>query len=70
MWKLLEKICFNEPPRRVMIKLPKDIYLFDYLFPGESPVEALVSVKEMLDVDITESDVIFDVETPAGNIVI
>lgn len=43
------------------------LYLCDYLFPGEAPAEALLSVKELLDLQITETDVVCDVETPAGN---
>ncbi|CAG9785060.1 unnamed protein product [Diatraea saccharalis] len=59
-----EKVCFNEPPRRVLVPVGS-IYLCDYLFPGESPAEALLSVRELLDLQITEADVICDVETPA-----
>ncbi|XP_050681778.1 protein odr-4 homolog [Leptidea sinapis] len=59
-----EKVCFNEPPRRVLVPVGS-LYLCDYLFPGEAPAEALLSVKELLDVQITEGDVICDVETPA-----
>ncbi|XP_049866304.1 protein odr-4 homolog [Pectinophora gossypiella] len=59
-----EKICFNEPPRRVLVPVGS-LYLCDYLFPGEAPAEALLSVRELLDLKITESDVICDVETPA-----
>lgn len=43
------------------------LYLCDYLFPGEAPAEALLSVRELLDLQITESEVICDVETPAGD---
>lgn len=60
-----EKICFNEPPRRVLVPVGS-LYLCDYLFPGEAPAEALLSVRELLDLKITETDVICDVETPAG----
>lgn len=42
------------------------LYLCDYLFPGEAPAEALLSVRELLDLQITEGDVVCDVETPAG----
>lgn len=66
---IIEKVCFNEPPRRVLIKLPDldgHIFFCDYLFPGESPEEAFTSVKEMLDANITEDDVMSNVETPAG----
>ncbi|CAH0728745.1 unnamed protein product, partial [Brenthis ino] len=59
-----EKVCFNEPPRRVLVPVGS-LYLCDYLFPGEAPAEALLSVKELLDLQITESDVVCDVETPA-----
>ncbi|XP_045493553.1 protein odr-4 homolog [Colias croceus] len=59
-----EKVCFNEPPRRVLVPVGS-LYLCDYLFPGEAPAEALLSVKELLDLQITEGDVICDVETPA-----
>lgn len=60
-----EKVCFNEPPRRVLVPVGA-LYLCDYLFPGEAPAEALLSVRELLDLQITESDVVCDVETPAG----
>ncbi|XP_039749143.1 protein odr-4 homolog [Pararge aegeria] len=59
-----EKVCFNEPPRRVLVPVGS-LYLCDYLFPGEAPAEALLSVKELLDLQITEADVVCDVETPA-----
>ncbi|XP_050342461.1 protein odr-4 homolog [Nymphalis io] len=59
-----EKVCFNEPPRRVLVPVGP-LYLCDYLFPGEAPAEALLSVKELLDLQITEGDVVCDVETPA-----
>ncbi|KAM3962417.1 protein odr-4 homolog [Aphomia sociella] len=59
-----EKVCFNEPPRRVLVPVGT-LYLCDYLFPGEAPAEALLSVRELLDLQITESDVVCDVETPA-----
>lgn len=59
-----EKVCFNEPPRRVLVPVGP-LYLCDYLFPGEAPAEALLSVKELLDLQITEADVVCDVETPA-----
>ncbi|XP_041976537.1 protein odr-4 homolog [Aricia agestis] len=59
-----EKVCFNEPPRRVLVPVGS-LYLCDYLFPGESPAEALLSVRELLDLQLTETDVICDVETPA-----
>lgn len=60
-----EKVCFNEPPRRVLVPVGS-LYLCDYLFPGEAPAEALLSVKELLDLQITEGDVVCDIETPAG----
>lgn len=63
---ILEKVCFNEPPRRVLVPVGP-LYLCDYLFPGETPAEALLSVRELLDLKITEADVVCDVETPAGN---
>ncbi|XP_053602314.1 protein odr-4 homolog [Plodia interpunctella] len=59
-----EKVCFNEPPRRVLVPVGA-LYLCDYLFPGEAPAEALLSVRELLDLQITETDVVCDVETPA-----
>ncbi|KAJ8732029.1 hypothetical protein PYW08_014759 [Mythimna loreyi] len=59
-----EKVCFNEPPRRVLVPVGS-LYLCDYLFPGEAPAEALLSVRELLDLQITEAEVVCDVETPA-----
>ncbi|XP_063621481.1 protein odr-4 homolog [Cydia splendana] len=59
-----EKVCFNEPPRRVLVPVGS-LFLCDYLFPGEAPAEALLSVRELLDLQITEADVVCDVETPA-----
>lgn len=64
----LEKVCFNEPPRRVLVPVGS-LYLCDYLFPGEAPAEALLSVRELLDLQITETDVVCDLETPAGKYV-
>nr|QMS80357.1 odorant receptor [Histia rhodope] len=59
-----EKVCFNEPPRRVLVPVGA-LHLCDYLFPGEAPAEALLSVRELLDLHITEADVVCDIETPA-----
>ncbi|KAI8428903.1 hypothetical protein MSG28_007536 [Choristoneura fumiferana] len=59
-----EKVCFNEPPRRVLVPVGS-LYLCDYLFPGEAPAEALLSVRELLDLQITEAEVVCDLETPA-----
>ncbi|XP_018406308.1 PREDICTED: protein odr-4 homolog [Cyphomyrmex costatus] len=64
-----EKIMVHEPPRRVFIALPENkVTLSDYLFPGEGPQEALLSVQELLDFEIQESQVEKDVELQADPI--
>lgn len=56
----------HEPPRRVLIALPdSEIALSDYLFPGEGPQEAKVSLEELLDVKINGKLNITDVEGQA-----
>ncbi|KAG7299491.1 hypothetical protein JYU34_016453 [Plutella xylostella] len=59
-----EKVCFNEPPRRVLIPVGS-LYLCDYLFPGEAPAEALLSVRELLDLHVAAAAVLCGAETPA-----
>lgn len=57
----------HEPPRRVLVSLPDStITLSDYLFPGEGPQEAQISLQEMLDIRVNENDDIKDVEGQAG----
>ncbi|XP_034939965.1 protein odr-4 homolog [Chelonus insularis] len=53
-----DNITLHEPPRRVLVALPKSkITLSDYLFPGEGPQEALISLQELLDLEVQESSV-------------
>lgn len=40
--------------------------LSDYLFPGEGPQEALVSLQELLDLEMQESSVQKELEVQAG----
>jgi len=63
-----ENITLHEPPRRVLIALPENkVTLSDYLFPGEGPQEALLSLQELLDLeDLEESQVQTEVELQAG----
>lgn len=42
------------------------VTLSDYLFPGEGPQEALLSLQELLDLEVQESDVQKDIEFEAG----
>lgn len=42
------------------------VTLSDYLFPGEGPQEAQISLQEMLDIKVNENDDIKDVEGQAG----
>lgn len=57
----------HEPPRRVLVSLPASkITLSDYLFPGEGPQEAQISLQEMLDITVNEVDDINDIEGQAG----
>lgn len=66
-----EKSSVHEPPRRVLVPLPSSkITLSDYLFPGEGPSEALISLEELLDLKVTEDDVIKDLEVQAGETLI
>lgn len=64
---MLEIITLHEPPRRVLIALPENkITLSDYLFPGEGPQEALLSLQELLDLKVQESHVQKEIELQAG----
>lgn len=46
-----------------MVKLPgSEVFLSDYLFPGEGPQEARASLEELLDITIKEKDAIQDLE--------
>ncbi|XP_033343440.1 protein odr-4 homolog [Bombus vosnesenskii] len=61
-----ENITLHEPPRRVLIALPESkVTLSDYLFPGEGPQEALLSLQELLDLEVQESNVQKDIEFEA-----
>ncbi|XP_032686392.1 protein odr-4 homolog [Odontomachus brunneus] len=61
-----ENITLHEPPRRVLIALPENkITLSDYLFPGEGPQEALLSLQELLDLEVQENQVQKEVELQA-----
>ncbi|XP_014467469.1 PREDICTED: protein odr-4 homolog isoform X2 [Dinoponera quadriceps] len=61
-----ENITLHEPPRRVLIALPENqVTLSDYLFPGEGPQEALLSLRELLDLKVQESQVQKEVELQA-----
>ncbi|XP_011253793.2 protein odr-4 homolog [Camponotus floridanus] len=61
-----ENITLHEPPRRVLIALPESkVTLSDYLFPGEGPQEALLSLQELLDLKAQESQVQKEVELQA-----
>lgn len=58
----------HEPPRRVLIPLPHSkVALSDYLFPGEGPSEALISLQELLGVKVNESAVQKDFEGQPGD---
>ncbi|XP_033331696.1 protein odr-4 homolog isoform X1 [Megalopta genalis] len=64
-----ENITLHEPPRRVLIALPESkVTLSDYLFPGEGPLEALLSLQELLDLEVHESNVQKDIELQADPI--
>lgn len=63
----LDTNSIHEPPRRVLVTLPKsNITLSDYLFPGEGPQEAQISLEELLDIKVNEKDSIKDIEGQAG----
>lgn len=58
-----EMMVVHEPPRRVLIPLPHSrVFLSDYLFPGEGPSEALVSILELIGVKVSENAVYKDFE--------
>nr|WHO17341.1 olfactory receptor 7 [Matsumurasca onukii] len=58
-----EMMVVHEPPRRVLIPLPHSrVALSDYLFPGEGPSEALVSILDLIGVKVSESAVYKDFE--------
>lgn len=51
----------------MLVSLPAStVTLSDYLFPGEGPQEAQISLQEMLDIKVNENDDIKDVEGQAG----
>ena len=57
----------HEPPRRVLINLPNsNIAISDYLFPGEGPHDAKISLEEMLDIKINSEKDVVDAEGQAG----
>lgn len=61
----------HEPPRRVLVTLPNSaVILSDYLFPGEGPQEAQISLRELLDIAVSEQDAIKDIEGQAGSVFI
>ncbi|XP_015605867.1 protein odr-4 homolog [Cephus cinctus] len=61
-----ENVTLHEPPRRVLVALPQSkVTLSDYLFPGEGPQEALVSLQELLDLEVQESSVQKELELQA-----
>lgn len=50
----------------MLVSLPDStVTLSDYLFPGEGPQEAQISLQEMLDIKVNENDDIKDVEGQA-----
>lgn len=50
-----------------MVNLPNSkVTLSDYLFPGEGPQEAQISLQELLDIKISTPDAITDIEGQAG----
>ncbi|XP_063917965.1 protein odr-4 homolog isoform X2 [Zophobas morio] len=56
----------HEPPRRVLINLPNsNIAISDYLFPGEGPHDAKISLEEMLDIKINSEKDVVDAEGQA-----
>nr|CAI5864308.1 unnamed protein product [Callosobruchus analis] len=58
--------CIHEPPRRVLVSLPDIEPMFsDYLFPGEGPLDAKVSLEELLDVKLKGKLNIEDLEGQA-----
>lgn len=62
-----ENITLHEPPRRVLVELPQSrVTLSDYLFPGEGPQEALISLQELLDLEVQESSVQKEIECQVG----
>ncbi|KAI4502698.1 hypothetical protein M0802_001742 [Mischocyttarus mexicanus] len=64
-----ENITLHEPPRRILIHLRKSgVTLSSYLFPGEEPQEALVSLQELLDVDVEDLDIQKEIECHAETI--
>ncbi|KAJ9574644.1 hypothetical protein L9F63_008176 [Diploptera punctata] len=61
-----ERMTLHEPPRRVLVPLPNcRVTLSDYLFPGEGPSEALLSLQELLDLQVEETEVQKDLEVQA-----
>lgn len=51
----------------MLVQLPNsEVTLSDYLFPGEGPQEAQISLQELLDITVSEKDTIKDIEGQAG----
>lgn len=62
-----ETVTLHEPPRRVLVELPRNrVTLSDYLFPGEGAQEALLSLRELLDLQVQEGNVQKDLELQVG----
>ncbi|XP_071858312.1 protein odr-4 homolog isoform X2 [Bombus fervidus] len=61
-----EYVTLHEPPRRVLVGLPDSKVIFsDYIFPGEVPQEALLSLEEILDLEIRKCNIQKDIEFEA-----
>lgn len=53
----------------MLVALPQSrITLSDYLFPGEGPQEALISLQELLDLEMQESSVQKELELQVGKL--
>lgn len=68
---ILDNVTYHEPPRRVLVELQESkVTLSDYLFPGEGAQEALMSLQELLDLRVLESNVQKDLEFQVGELIL
>ncbi|XP_046392657.1 protein odr-4 homolog [Ischnura elegans] len=55
-----DRLTLHEPPRKVLVSLPAwdgRVELLEYIFPGEGPSEALISLRELLSLNVDSSSV-------------
>ncbi|XP_071455239.1 protein odr-4 homolog [Hetaerina americana] len=64
-----DRLTLHEPPRKVLVSLPAwngRVELLEYIFPGEGPSEALISLRELLSLNV-ESSAVHECVEPAAD---